>query len=56
MRRRLVDKNLRKVFKKAGSYGLTIPIEIIKELKIREGQKVIVKKRGKGILISDYKR
>lgn len=56
MRRKLVQKNVRKVFKKSGSYGLTIPIEIVKKLKIREGQKVLVKKKGKDIIIEDWKK
>jgi hypothetical protein len=30
-------------------------LEIIKELKIKKGQKLVVKKRGKGILIEDWK-
>ena len=55
MRRELKDKNIRKIYKKSNSYGLTIPIEIVKELKIKEGQKVVVKKRGSGILITDWK-
>lgn len=54
MRRKLRDKNVRKVYRKSGSYGITIPMEIVKELGIREGQKVVVKKRGKGILIVDW--
>src|SRR3989344_558296 len=45
-----------KVYRKAGSYGVTIPIEIIRELKIRENQKVVITKRGKGILIQDWKK
>ena len=56
MRNTLKDKNIRKVYKKSGSYGTTLPIEIVKELKIREGQKLVIKKRGKGILISDWKK
>ena len=56
MRRKLEDKSVRKVYKKSGSYAVTLPIEIIKELKIREGQKVVIKKRGKGILITDWKK
>ena len=56
MRNTLKDKNIRKVYRKSGSYGITLPIEIVKELKIREGQKLVVKKRGKGILISDWEK
>jgi len=56
MRRKIENRNVRKVYKKAGSYGLTLPIEIVRELKIREGQKLVVRKRGKGILISDWEK
>ena len=55
MRRKLVDKNIRKIYKKSGSYGVTIPMEIIRALKIREGQKVVVKAKGRNIIISDWK-
>lgn len=55
MRNKLKDKNIRKVYKKSGSYGITLPIEIVRELKIREGQKVVVKKKGKRIYIEDWK-
>jgi antitoxin component of MazEF toxin-antitoxin module len=54
-RRRTQDKSIRKVFKSGSSYAVTIPLEIIKELKIKKGQKLVVKKRGKGILIEDWK-
>jgi antitoxin component of MazEF toxin-antitoxin module len=53
--RKLVDKNIRKIYKKSGSYGVTIPIEIVKDFKIKEGQKVVVKAKGKNIIISDWK-
>ena len=56
MRRKLSEKHIRKVYKKGASYALTLPIEIIRELKIREGQKLVVRKRGKGILIEDWKK
>jgi len=55
MRRKLTDKSIRKIYKKSGSYALTIPIEIIKYLDIKEGQKVVVKTKGKGIVITDWK-
>jgi len=54
-RRKTGDKNTRKVFKSGSSYAVTIPLEIIKELKIKKGQKLVVKKRGRGILIEDWK-
>jgi len=54
MRRKLVDKNIRKIQKNGHSYAITIPIEIVKELKWKEKQKVVVKKRGKGITVVDW--
>ena len=56
MRRKLEEKNIRKIYKKSGSYAVTLPIEVIREFKIKEGQKVVVKKYGKGILITDWKK
>ena len=56
-RRKLRNKNVRKLARMGGSsIGLTLPIEILRQLKWREKQKVVVKKRGKGILISDWKK
>lgn len=55
MRRKLKDKHIRKLSRIGDrSIGLTLPIEIVRELKWREKQKVVVKKRGKGILIADW--
>ena len=55
-RRELKDKNIRKLTKMGRkSLGLTLPIEIVKGLKWREGQKVVVTKRGQGFLIVDWK-
>jgi antitoxin component of MazEF toxin-antitoxin module len=56
MRRKLEERNIRKVYKKAGSYAVTIPIEIIRELEIREGQKVVIKRKASKIIISDWKK
>ena len=56
MRRELKEKGIRKVYKKSGSYCITIPMEIATELKIRKGQKVVVKRRGKSIIITDWKK
>jgi antitoxin component of MazEF toxin-antitoxin module len=53
--RKLVDKNIRKIYKKSGSYALTIPIEIVKALNMKEGQKVAVTIKGKNIVITDWK-
>ncbi len=54
-RRKLGDRQIRKLYKNSGgSIQVTIPIEIIRELKWRSGQKVVVEKRGKGISIVDW--
>jgi len=53
-RRKLVDKNVRKITKNGGSYSVALPIEFLRELKWREKQKVVVKKRGKNLIISDW--
>ena len=56
-RQKLEDKNIRKLGKSGQkSITVTLPIEIIRELKWRDGQKVVVKKRGDGIIISDWKK
>lgn len=38
----------------AGTYYVSIPKEIKAELKLREGQKVSVRKSGKKIIIEDW--
>ena len=37
------------------SLGVTIPIDIVRDLRWKERQKVVVEKRGKTILIKDWK-
>ena len=56
MRRKLEDKNIRKILRNGDSYAVTIPIELMRELKWREKQRVVVKKRGKGVIITDWKK
>ena len=54
-RRKLEDKNIRKLTKFGGkSIAVTLPIEIVRELGWREKQKVVVKKKGKGVYIEDW--
>ena len=56
-RRKLEDKNIRKLTKSGGkSISLTLPIGIIRELGWQKKQKVVVTKRGDGILIQDWKK
>ncbi len=54
-RRKLEDKNIRKIMRNGDSYAVTIPIEIVRELGWKEKQKVVVKKRGEGVSIVDWK-
>ncbi len=51
------DENLRKIQQSGqkGSYHITLPVSVVRELKWKQGQRVIVKKRGKGIIIEDFK-
>ena len=55
-RKKLEQRNIRKITKMGGgrSYGITFPIEFIRQLKWRERQKVVVKKRGKRLIIEDW--
>lgn len=55
-RRKLSEKNIRKLTRMGGgrSFGLTLPIEMIKKLKWRERQKLVVSRRGKTITIKDW--
>tara|TARA_B100001989_G_C24413917_1_gene400487 strand:- start:420 stop:599 length:180 start_codon:yes stop_codon:yes gene_type:complete len=57
-RRKLEDRNIRKLSRVGGgrSISVTLPIELVKELGWREKQKVVVKKRGQGLIIEDWKK
>lgn len=56
-RKKLEHRNVRKLTRTGGgkSITITLPIEIVRELKWRNKQKVVVTKRGKGIVITDWK-
>jgi antitoxin component of MazEF toxin-antitoxin module len=55
-RQKLEDRNTRKLRKNSGGTVLvSLPIELVRELKWRDGQKVVVKKWGEGIVIADWK-
>ena len=56
-RRKLGEQNIRKLQKVGnGSVSVTLPIELVRELKWREKQKVVIRKRGKGLVIEDWKK
>lgn len=49
--------NIRKVTRNGrGTYYVSIPRGLVKELRLKERQKVVVSKYGKGILIKDWKK
>lgn len=57
MNRKSDERNIRKLTKMGKiSLGLSLPIEIIKELKWKDKQRVKVKKVRGGVLIKDWKK
>jgi len=51
------DKFIRKVVKNGrNSYYINIPKEMARELKIRERQKLVIKRRGSKIIIEDWEK
>jgi len=55
--RKAAEQNIRKLTRMGGkSLGLTLPVELLKELKWKEKQKVKVKRVRGGILIKDWKK
>ena len=55
-RRKLEDRNIRKILKRGDSYTITLPIDMVRELKWRERQKLVLKMSGKKIIIEDWKK
>lgn len=55
-RRKLEEKNTRKLLRLGKSIGVTLPIEFIRKLKWRKKQKITVKLKGKKIIIEDWKK
>ncbi len=53
--RKLSEKNVRKIIKSGDSYAVTLPIEMVDALNWREKQKVVVKKKGQSVIITDWK-
>lgn len=53
----MYDKNIRKIVKNGrDSYYINVPKDLLRELGWKEKQKVVVKKRGKGIVVGDWKK
>jgi len=57
-RRKIEDHQIRNLMKTAGgtTYIVSMPIEVIRELKWQAGQKLVVTKYGNGILIKDWEK
>ncbi|MBC8464785.1 MAG: hypothetical protein H8D63_00170 [Parcubacteria group bacterium] len=56
-RKTLEERNTRKLLKIGnGSIALTLPIEMIRNLKWREKQKVTVRQEGSKLIIEDWKK
>ena len=56
-RRRLDKRHIRKIQQSKGSYYITIPISVVRDLKWRKNQKVEVHKFGKDkVVIKDWKK
>lgn len=54
-RRKSNEEHIRKITRSGDSYALTIPIAVIRELNWQERQKVTVERKGKKIIIEDWK-
>jgi antitoxin component of MazEF toxin-antitoxin module len=56
-RQKTNSTNVRKITKVGKqSLAVTIPIELVRELKWKERQKVVVLKKGKSLIIKDWKK
>lgn len=54
-RQKLEERNIRKIQKQAnGSTTVTLPAELLRELKWKPKQKVVVRKRGATLVIEDW--
>ncbi len=55
-RRKLENRNIRKLSKRNnGTYAVTLPIEMVRDLGWRDKQKLVVEKNGEKIIIKDWK-
>jgi len=56
-RRKIEDRGVRNLTKRtSGSYTVTLPIEIVREFKWKDKQKLTVRKSGNKIIIEDWKK
>ena len=56
-RRKIGDEKIRSIQKSNGSYLVSIPIELMRDLGWRERQRVVITRSGKGkLIVEDYER
>lgn len=48
-------KDVRKLIRLSGSLVVSLPVEYVAELKWRHGQKVVITKKGRHLIIKDWK-
>jgi hypothetical protein len=49
-------EQIRKVQRSKGTYYVSLPLVLVRKLKLRERQKVVVRKFGKSIRITDWQK
>lgn len=55
--RRQGEQNIRTVQQNTtGSYTISLPIEVMRELRWKRGQKVVVELNGKTVTVKDWKK
>lgn len=55
-RREIAEENVRVIQKSKRSYYITLPIQIVREFKWRDGQKIVVEKKGKELIVKDWEK
>ena len=55
-RRTIPEENVRNIQKSKRSYYVILPIQIVRDLKWRERQKVVVERHGREITIKDWEK
>lgn len=51
------QQNIRRLTKLGGqSFGITLPIAMIRKFRWRGGQKLVVRARGRKLIVEDWKR
>lgn len=54
-RRKIEEKNVRKIQRSGNSYCVSLPIDLVRKFKWKEKQKVVIKESGKRMVIEDWK-